>query len=150
VVFLNSPHRETPKNVIKTNREKSVFDFLKHFRHDFFVKRFFVVFLNSHCRKTLENAISDNTQKVEEKLTSKFLSIFWKRFSTWTFYRETPKNVLKKNQEIKNRQVGGSTDLANVRGSPSIFCFAGPSRRWWTYIREQKQKIGDPRGGWVG
>jgi hypothetical protein len=53
IVFLNSPHRETPKNVIKKNREKIGFRFLvdffvKTFRHDFFCKTFFVVFLNSH------------------------------------------------------------------------------------------------------
>jgi hypothetical protein len=49
VAFLrspcDSPHRETPKNVIKENREKFGFRFLvdffvKHFRHDFFVKHF--------------------------------------------------------------------------------------------------------------
>jgi hypothetical protein len=55
IVFLNSPHRETPKNVIKQIREKVGFRFLV----DFFVKKlfgticfvkrflFFVVFLNS-------------------------------------------------------------------------------------------------------
>jgi hypothetical protein len=58
IVFLNSPHRETPKNVIKENRlnrEKIGLGFFcrffcKSFRHDFFVKcqTFFVVFLNSH------------------------------------------------------------------------------------------------------
>jgi hypothetical protein len=53
IVFLNSPHQETPKNVIKKIREKVIFGFLveflaKTFRHDFFCKTFFVVFLNSH------------------------------------------------------------------------------------------------------
>jgi hypothetical protein len=50
----------------------------------------------------------DKTKKVEEKLTSKFLSKFWGKFSTRTFCqnifivffnspcRETPKNVIKK------------------------------------------------------
>jgi hypothetical protein len=43
IVFFNSPHRETPKNVIKKNREKVGFGFLveffvKTFRHDFFQK----------------------------------------------------------------------------------------------------------------
>jgi hypothetical protein len=37
IVFFYSPHRETPKNVIKENREKIGLGF---FRHDFFVKRF--------------------------------------------------------------------------------------------------------------
>jgi hypothetical protein len=44
IVFLNSPHRETPKNVIKKIEKKSGLGFLsifcKTFRHDFFVKRF--------------------------------------------------------------------------------------------------------------
>jgi hypothetical protein len=49
IVCLNSPHRETPKNVTKKNREKIGFGFLidffvKPFRHDFFVKRFCSVF----------------------------------------------------------------------------------------------------------
>jgi hypothetical protein len=44
-VFLNSPHQETPKNVIQQNREKIglgffVDFFVKTFRHDFFLKRF--------------------------------------------------------------------------------------------------------------
>jgi hypothetical protein len=52
-VFFKSPHRETPKNVIKQNREKVGFGFLveffffskKTFRHDFFFKTFLLVFL---------------------------------------------------------------------------------------------------------
>jgi hypothetical protein len=44
IVFLNAPHRETPKKVIKENREKVGFGFLSifflTFRHNFFVKRF--------------------------------------------------------------------------------------------------------------
>jgi hypothetical protein len=45
ILFLNSPHQETPKNVIKKNREKIglgffVDFFVKTFRQDFFVKRF--------------------------------------------------------------------------------------------------------------
>jgi hypothetical protein len=52
VVFSTSPHRETPKKVIKTNRENIGFGFfvdffVKAFRHDFFGKTLFVVFLNS-------------------------------------------------------------------------------------------------------
>jgi hypothetical protein len=52
MMFLNSPHREMSKNVINKIEKTSVLDFcrffVKTFRHDFFVKRFFVVFLNSH------------------------------------------------------------------------------------------------------
>jgi hypothetical protein len=49
IVFLNSPHRETPKNVIKQNQEKSVLDFWSNFLQKlfdtmFFAKRFFCVF----------------------------------------------------------------------------------------------------------
>jgi hypothetical protein len=53
IVFLNSPHRETPKNVIKKNLEKVGFGllvnfFVKLFDTIFVCKTFFVVFLNSH------------------------------------------------------------------------------------------------------
>jgi hypothetical protein len=44
VVFLNSPRRETPKNVIKQNRENIGSDFCRFFCKDlstrFFVERF--------------------------------------------------------------------------------------------------------------
>jgi hypothetical protein len=58
----------------------------------------------------------DKTKAVEEKLTSKFLSKFWEKFSTRTFCqnilngvfespcRETPKNVLK--EKVKQKKVG--------------------------------------------
>jgi ubiquitin C-terminal hydrolase len=80
IVFLNSPHRETPKNVIKQNREKIglgffVDCFVKTFRHDtrFFCKTFFVVLLNSHRKETPKKAIKQ--KKAEEKRQSNFLSI---------------------------------------------------------------------------
>jgi hypothetical protein len=52
-VFLNSPHRETPKNVIKKIEKKIGFGFfvdffVKTFRHDVFFKTVVLVFLNSH------------------------------------------------------------------------------------------------------
>jgi hypothetical protein len=75
-VFLNSPHRETPKNVKKENREKIGFGFfvdffVKHFRHDCFVKLFrhgrfaifLMVFLNSPCRETPKNVIKQIQEK---------------------------------------------------------------------------------------
>jgi hypothetical protein len=70
IVFLNSPHRETPKNVIKQNREKIGLGFFcrffcKNFSTPFFCKTFFVVFLNSHRKETPEKAIKQ--KKVEEK-----------------------------------------------------------------------------------
>jgi hypothetical protein len=51
--FLYPPRRETPKNVIKQNREKIGFGFLvdlfcKNVSTRFFCETFFVVFLNSH------------------------------------------------------------------------------------------------------
>jgi hypothetical protein len=51
IMFLNSPHRETPKNVIKKIEKKSVLDFLsiflKNFSTQFFGKTFSVVSFNS-------------------------------------------------------------------------------------------------------
>jgi hypothetical protein len=45
IVFLDSPHRETPKNVIKKIEKTSVLDFwsnfLKNFSTLFFCKKFF-------------------------------------------------------------------------------------------------------------
>jgi hypothetical protein len=110
IVFLNCPHRETPKNVIKLFREKNGFGllvkfFVKTFRHDFFKL------------PSLKNTRKcDKTKKVEEKLTSKFLSKCWEKFSTRTFCqnifmvfsnspcRETPKNVLKKTATKKKKR----------------------------------------------
>jgi hypothetical protein len=61
IVPLNSPHRETPKNVIKKNREKIGFgffvDFFENFPTRFFCKTFFVVLLNPHRQETPKNAI---------------------------------------------------------------------------------------------
>jgi hypothetical protein len=141
-VFLNSPHRETPKNV-KKNREKVGFGFLVEFFRE--KKLFDTIFLqNVFCSvfelPSLKNTRKrDKTKKVEEKLTSNFLSKIWKYFSTWTFCknifmvflnspcREAPKNVLKKKPGKKSRVVGGWVwDLANVRGGPSIFFLPAP------------------------
>jgi hypothetical protein len=69
-VFLNSPHRETPKNVIKEkSKKKPVSDFLSNF----LLKLFLCVFELPSLRNTRKR---DKTQKIEGKLTSKFLSIF--------------------------------------------------------------------------
>jgi hypothetical protein len=52
IVLLNSPHRETPKNVINKIEKKSVLGFLSIFGKNFstrlFCKTFFVAFLNPH------------------------------------------------------------------------------------------------------
>jgi hypothetical protein len=116
IVFLNSPHRETPKNVIKKNSKKSRFwifvrIFCKNFSTRFFL---YNVFCSVFELPSLKNTRKrDKTKKVEEKLTSKILSKFWKKVSTWTFCknifmvflnspcRETPKNVLKKKSRKK-------------------------------------------------
>jgi hypothetical protein len=52
-VFLNSPHRETPKNVIKKNREKVGFGFLV----DFFVKT---------SSKTMQGGGAEVKQKMQD------------------------------------------------------------------------------------
>jgi hypothetical protein len=136
--------------VIK-NRQKIgcgffVDSFVKTFRHVFFCKRFFSVFKLPSLRNTQK---CDKTKKIEEKLTPKFLSFFFKLTPKKVFdmelkkkhicmfffnspYRETSKNVLKKSQGKKIRLVGGWVwDLAHVRGRPSIFfgrlAFGGPS-----------------------
>jgi hypothetical protein len=68
MVFLNSPHRETPKNVIKKKRQKiglgCFVDFFVIFFDTIFCKTFFVVFLNSHRCETPENAIKKTASKI--------------------------------------------------------------------------------------
>jgi hypothetical protein len=73
VVFLNSPRREMPKNVIKKEIEEEltskflsvslgkVFDM----RHGIFVKTFYVVFLNStyYREAPKKNAITKKARK---------------------------------------------------------------------------------------
>jgi hypothetical protein len=74
--------------VRKKNRGKVGFGFLvelfvKAFRHDLFCKTVFgSVFELPSLKNTRKR---DKTKKVEEKLTSNFLSKFWEKFSTWTF-----------------------------------------------------------------
>jgi hypothetical protein len=123
-VFLNPPHRETPKTVIKykqQSRKKSVMDFfvdflVKTFRQDFFV-----------FRSVFEQPSRQN-KKLEEKLTSIFLSIFSGKvfdmeffqkknvfvvcglFGFWTSVTEKrQKNVLKKSQETNYLELVGSS-----------------------------------------
>ena len=139
-MFLNSPCREAPKNVIKKKSRKSRFwifgrIFCRNFSTRFFLQNVFCsVFELPSLRNTRKR---DKTKKVEEKLTSNFLS---KYFSTWAFCkhifmvflnspcRETPKNVLKKKSQKKKSQGVGRWvwDLVTVRGGPSIFVLAAP------------------------
>jgi hypothetical protein len=91
IVFLNSPHRETPKNVIKQIREKIGFGFLAE---EVFTK-------NSAAGKT-------DIESVVEILNWTFCKNILMVFLNFPC-RETPKNVLKKNQEKKGGWwVGGS------------------------------------------
>jgi hypothetical protein len=108
VVFLNSPHRETPKNVIKKIDKKSVWDFV-------------TIFLQNVCccifeLPSLRNTLNrDKPKKVEEKLTSKILPIFWgKVFDMGLFTKilfvvllNAQKPTKNKRQEKKSRLVGG-------------------------------------------
>ena len=96
-VFDLPSSRETPKNVITKNREKIGFGFLV----EFFVKTFLCsAFELPSLRNTRKR---DKTKKVEEKLTSNFLSIFWGKFSTWSFYKNMfvvfSRGAVKKNDE---------------------------------------------------
>jgi hypothetical protein len=84
IVFLNSPHRETPKNVIKIFSRKSRFwifgrIFCKTISTCFFLQNVFCsVFELPSLRNTRKR---DKTKKVEEKLLSKkFVEILEKVF----------------------------------------------------------------------
>jgi hypothetical protein len=142
-VFLNSPHRETPKNLIKQIREKIGFGFLveffvKTFRHEFFVKRFWSAFELPSLRNTRKR---DKTKQIEEKLTSKFFveilgKVFDMDFLQKYFYgvfelplpRNAQKRTKKKSPQKKVGGVGGWVwDLVKVRGGLSKMFFGGPS-----------------------
>jgi hypothetical protein len=84
---LKSPHRETPKNVIKQNRQNIGFGLFvelkkKAFRHDFFAKRFLQ---NAFWRcETPENAIKP--KEIEEKLTPNCFDMeFLHKIFVWCF-----------------------------------------------------------------
>jgi hypothetical protein len=69
VVFLTSPHREAPKNVRKTIREKVGFGFWSNFLTRFFCKTFFCSVFELPSLKNTQKR--DKTKQIEEKLTSK-------------------------------------------------------------------------------
>ena len=152
---MNSPHRETPKNVIKKIEKKSVLDFWSNFCKNFST-RFFLqnVFCGVFEVPLLKNTRKcDKTKKVEEKLTSKFFSKFWGKFSTWSFCknilwcfcffelplpRNAQKRAIKKSQEKKSRMVGRWVwDLANVKctGGSVGFFLAAPRVFWQSGFR---------------
>jgi hypothetical protein len=71
IVFSNSPHRETPKNVIKQNQENRFWIFgrifCKNFSTRFVLQNVFCMFLNSH-RSSLRNTRKrDKTTKKSRK-----------------------------------------------------------------------------------
>jgi hypothetical protein len=70
VVFLNSPHRETPKNVRKKSRTKRFWILLSIFLQNVFCSVFELPSLRN-TRKL------DKTKKVEKNLTSNFLVDFF-------------------------------------------------------------------------
>jgi hypothetical protein len=87
IVFLNSPHRETPKNAIKKSRKSRFWIFGRIVWENFSPRFFFQnVFCSAFELPSQKNTGKrDKTKEVEEKLTSKFLSKFWQNLSTWTF-----------------------------------------------------------------
>jgi hypothetical protein len=106
--------------VRKKNREKVGFGFwvelfVKTFRHDFFCS----VFELPSPKNTRKR---DKTKKVEEELTSIFLSKFWGKFSTWAFCKKKmygvfelplPRNAQKRTKKKSRKKkvgwwVGGS------------------------------------------
>jgi hypothetical protein len=78
------------------------------------------VFLSVFELFSLRNIPKREKQKVEEQLTSKFLSVVFEKVFDMNFllkhfngvfelpYRKLPKNVLKKNKKKRTRLVGGS------------------------------------------
>jgi hypothetical protein len=88
VVFLNSPHREMPKNVIKNKSRKNRFWIFGRFFWKNFSTRFVLqnVFPRVFELPSLRNTRNrDKTKQIEEKLTSQFLWIFWDLLSTMDF-----------------------------------------------------------------
>jgi hypothetical protein len=77
--------------------------------------------LNSHLPSLRNTQKRDKALKSREKNDIEiFVVLFWKKFSTWTFYknifdgvfelllpRNAPKRTKKKGKETKNRLVGG-------------------------------------------
>jgi hypothetical protein len=118
IAFLNSPHRETPKNV-KQNRRKSVLDFWSNFLQKLFhtILQKKNVFCSVFELPSLRNPRKrDKTKKVEEKLTSKFLSIFLEfvfdmdflqKYFCGVFELPSPRNAQKRTKKkTKEKKVG--------------------------------------------
>ena len=146
-MFLNSPHRETPKNVIKKNSRKSRFwtfgrFFCKNFSTRFFLQNVFGSVFELPSLKNTRKC--DKTKVVGEKLTSKnFVKILEKVFDMdflqKNFYgvfelplpRNAQKRAKKKLKKKKSRMVGGWVgDLVNVRGVRRFFFWRPLARIW--------------------
>jgi hypothetical protein len=130
----------------KQNSRKSRFwifgrIFCKNFSTRFFLQNVFgSVFELPSLRNTRKR---DKTKKVEEKLTSNFLSKFWKKFSTFgmdflqkylysVFELPLPRNAqkrTKKKSQGEKKSDGGWVGLgfSKCAGGVRRFVFAGPS-----------------------
>jgi hypothetical protein len=110
IVFLNSPYREAPKNVINKTEKKSVLDFWSNFLSKFFdtmffVKRFCVCFELPSLRNTRKR---DKTKKNRGKTDIEILSIFlekvfdmgfWQKYVHGVFELPLPRNVQKRTEQ---------------------------------------------------
>jgi hypothetical protein len=117
-VFLNSPRRETPKNVIKKNREKVGFGLLV----EIFVSRFLQnVFCSvfkppsqkntRKCDKTKDSRGKVDIESFVEILGKVFDTDFLPKYVCGVFELPLPRNAQKrtkkKNKGKKSRMVGG-------------------------------------------
>jgi hypothetical protein len=74
MVFLNSPHRETPKNVIKKIDKKSVSDFWSIFLE----KLFDTIFLSNVFCCVFELPLPRNVRRRTKKKTGKEKKVGWR------------------------------------------------------------------------
>ena len=139
-MFLNCPHRETPRNVINKIEKNRFWIFCR-----FVCKN---VFCSVYELPSLRNTEKhDKTKTIEEKLTSNFCRFFWEKFSTWTwtfckntsvFLNSPCRNLplTEKSQErTKNksrkklgRWVGLGFGISAGGGDEMHFCLPAPRR----------------------
>ena len=163
-MFLNSPHRETPKNVIKKKSRKSRFwifgrIFCKNFSTRFFLQNVFCsVFELPSLRNTRKR---DKTKKVEEKLTSKiFVKIlekvfdmdFLQKYFYGVFELPLPRNAQKRTKKkVKEFFLDGGwvgLRFSKCTGGVRRFFFARPLATIYRLSIAQggSQEIRPPRG----
>jgi hypothetical protein len=156
MVFLRSPQRETPKNVIIKNDKNSVLDvcrfFCKSFSSQFFCKTLFVVLLNSNRCETPENAIKPhkNRGKVDIEI---FVDFFGESFRHGLFAkifvvvflnspcRETPQAP----KRTKKKSTGGSGWVWDVDKGPAKKNRGPP---WWVGGWEYEKGLGSDFFWW--